>query len=507
MLKDTPLLSNKPVIYAANLSEADFTGDINSNKEYQAVCAIAKEENAEVLPICAQIEAEISGMSDEDKELFLADMHLESSGLARIIKTGYHLLGLISYLTAGPQEVRAWTITRGTKAPQAAGKIHTDFEKGFIRAEIVAFDDLMKCGSMAAAKEKLKRSLGSFAVPLLSILLAFLIGGIIMAALGADPFTAVKFLFQGAFGSRANIGTTLNKATPLMFTALCACFAYKCGVFNLGGEGQFLMGSIAAFLTAYFSGLTGFAGILLALLAGTLAGGIWGLIPGVLKITRGQNEMIISIMLNYVATLFMGVLYTSWIRDENIPQTPAVSKLVQLPRVISGMRFTWGFVLALVVGLVMYYVLFWTSGGFKLRAVGYNMTASRFNGIPVKRYILTSFIISGAIAGLGGGAELLGTQFRLINGFGAGYGFDGVAMALIGQLHPIATVIVALFFAALRVGSTTMQAATGVPTSVSDIIQALVIVFSVAGMALTKLPEFESWKSRLFSGKRKAGDK
>ena len=106
-----------------------------------------------------------------------------------------------------------------------------------------------------------------------------------------------------------------------------------------------------------------------------------------------------------------------------------------------------------------------------------------------------------------GGAELLGTQFRLINGFGAGYGFDGVAMALIGQLHPIATVIVALFFAALRVGSTTMQAATGVPTSVSDIIQALVIVFSVAGMALTKLPEFESWKSRLFSGKRKAGDK
>lgn len=186
---------------------------------------------------------------------------------------------------------------------------------------------------------------------------------------------------------------------------------------------------------------------------------------------------------------------------------PAVSKLVQLPRVISGMRFTWGFVLALVVGLVMYYVLFWTSGGFKLRAVGYNMTASRFNGIPVKRYILTSFIISGAIAGLGGGTELLGTQFRLINGFGAGYGFDGVAMALIGQLHPIATVIVVLFFAALRVGSTTMQAATGVPTSVSDIIQALVIVFSVAGMALTKLPEFESWKSRLFSGKRKAGDK
>ena len=154
MLKDTPLLSNKPVIYAANMSEVDFTGDINNNEEYQAVVRIAKEEHAEVLPICAKIEADIADMSDEDKELFLADMHLESSGLARIIKTGYRLLGLISFLTAGTPEVRAWTITKGTKAPQAAGKIHTDFEKGFIRAEIVSFDDLMKCGSMAAAKEK-----------------------------------------------------------------------------------------------------------------------------------------------------------------------------------------------------------------------------------------------------------------------------------------------------------------------------------------------------------------
>ncbi len=352
--------------------------------------------------------------------------------------------------------------------------------------------------------EKLKKALGSFFVPLLSVLMAFIIGGVIMTALGANPFMAVKYLFQGAFGSAANIGTTLTKATPLMFTSLCACFAYKCGVFNLGGEGQFLMGSICTFLVAYATNATGFAGILLCLLAGTAAGGIWGLIPGVLKITRGQNEMIISIMLNYVATLLMGAIYTSWIRDESVPQTPAVNELVRLPRIVSNMRVTWGFVIALAVGLILYYVLFWTSGGFKLRAVGYNLTASRFNGIAVKRYILASFIISGAIAGLGGGAELLGTQFRLINGFGSGYGFDGVAMALIGQLHPIATLVAALFFAVLRVGSTTMQAATGVPTSVSDIIQAMMIVFSVAGMALTRHPEFEVWRSRI-AARRKGG--
>ncbi len=154
IIKTTPLLSNKPVIYAANMCEDDFKNKIETNKHYLTVCDIAKADNSAVLPICAQIEAEISDMDDDDKEMFLSELGLKISGLNRIIKEGYALLGLISYLTAGVQEVRAWTITNGTKAPQAAGKIHTDFEKGFIRAEIVAYDDLMACGTMANAKEK-----------------------------------------------------------------------------------------------------------------------------------------------------------------------------------------------------------------------------------------------------------------------------------------------------------------------------------------------------------------
>lgn len=154
ILKETPLLSLKPVIYAANLSEADFTNNIDSNENYKTVRQIAESEGSAVFPICAQIEAEIADMSDEDKAMFLDELGLETSGLNRIIKEGYSLLGLISYLTAGQPEVRAWTIKKGTKAPQAAGKIHSDFEKGFIRAEVVSFDDLMACGSMNAAKEK-----------------------------------------------------------------------------------------------------------------------------------------------------------------------------------------------------------------------------------------------------------------------------------------------------------------------------------------------------------------
>ena len=154
IIKTTPLLSAKPVIYAANLSEDDFKNNIDNSVHYKTVCDIAKEENAAVLPICAQLEAEISDMDGEDKAMFLSELGLEVSGLDRIIKEGYELLGLISYLTAGQPEVRAWTIKKGTKAPQAAGKIHSDFEKGFIRAEVVSFDDLMSCGSMNAAKEK-----------------------------------------------------------------------------------------------------------------------------------------------------------------------------------------------------------------------------------------------------------------------------------------------------------------------------------------------------------------
>lgn len=148
------LLSSKPVIYACNMSEGDFANSIANNERYKTVCEIAAAEHAEVLPICAELEAEIASLSKDEKSMFLADLGVEQGGLDLLIQRSYNLLGLISYLTAGEPEVRAWTITKGTKAPQAAGKIHSDFERGFIRAEVIAFDELMACGSMQVAKEK-----------------------------------------------------------------------------------------------------------------------------------------------------------------------------------------------------------------------------------------------------------------------------------------------------------------------------------------------------------------
>ncbi|MBQ7128992.1 MAG: redox-regulated ATPase YchF [Clostridia bacterium] len=154
ILKTIALLSSKPVIYACNMSEDDFISGIENNERYNSVKEIAKSEKAGVLPICAELESQLSGMEQEEKELFLSELNLTSSGLDRLIKECYSLLGLISYLTAGKPEVRAWTIKNGTKAPQAAGVIHTDFEKGFIRAEVVSYEDLVKYGTMATVREK-----------------------------------------------------------------------------------------------------------------------------------------------------------------------------------------------------------------------------------------------------------------------------------------------------------------------------------------------------------------
>ncbi|MBO5020844.1 MAG: redox-regulated ATPase YchF [Clostridia bacterium] len=155
VINTTALLSAKPVIYACNMSEDDFSSGIEDNANYNKVKEIANREKAEILPICAALEAEISGLSDEEKVMFLEELGLERSGLDRMIQKCYSLLGLISYLTAGKPEVRAWTITKGTKAPGAAGKIHSDFERGFIRAEVIAYDDFMVCGgNMVTAKEK-----------------------------------------------------------------------------------------------------------------------------------------------------------------------------------------------------------------------------------------------------------------------------------------------------------------------------------------------------------------
>lgn len=340
-------------------------------------------------------------------------------------------------------------------------------------------------------------------IPLIAVLLAFLVGGIIMAALGTNPFTAYVALFMGAFGSSSMLAQTLALTCPLMFTSLAAAFAYKCGVFNLGGEGQFIMGAVAAVTLLELTGIKGTAGIVCALLVSVIAGGIWALIPGILKIRRGLNEMIVSIMLNYIATLIMSLVYTNIFRDGSIPQTAEIDDSLKLPFLSTGFRVHYGIIIALIVGLLLYYIMFHTSYGFKVRAVGNNLTATKINGFRVNFIMLSAFVLSGAIAGLGGSTELLGKQFRLQSGFGSGFGFDGVAIALIAELNPIGALVISFLFAVLRKGSIALQVSMGVPTAIAEMIQALIIIFAVGGTAIVKRKALSGRREKRISKKEK----
>lgn len=359
-----------------------------------------------------------------------------------------------------------------------------------------------KFDSKGAARGMARERTLTILVPIISVLLALVVGGIVIACLGKNPIQGYALLFSGSLGTTQKFASSLVSACPLIFTALAAAFAYRCGVFNLGGEGQFIMGAVSAIVFLLVTGIEGIAGTVLAILVGTVVGALWAALPGIMKITRGLNEMITSIMLNYVATLFMGFIYTNAFRDGGNPQTPSVADSVMLAK-IPGFRIHTGVILAIVLGLVVAYVISKTSFGFKIRAVGLNPLASKVNGFNVKFLIVAAFIISGAIAGMGGAVELLGKQYRLMSGFGSGFGFDGVAIALIAQLNPLASLLVAIFFGALTTGASSMQVGIMVPTAIVEIIRALIIIFSVAGVALIKLPKIQALIQQMGSGKAK----
>ena len=356
------------------------------------------------------------------------------------------------------------------------------------------------CGGMYSEQQREKRL--AVLTPIISVILALLVGAIIIACLGKNPIQGYGAMLQGSLGDAGKIGKTLERACPLIFTGLAAVFAYKCGVFNLGGEGQFIMGGCATATVVLGLNLTGPMGLLLGIIAGIVVGGIWALIPGIMKITRGLNELITTIMLNYVALYFMEYIFKNVFSDQGLPKTLAMPKSTHLIDVGSAHV---GVIIAILLGIFLWYVIFRTSFGFKIRAVGMSPTASKVNGFPVRALVLLAFVISGAIAGMGGAVELLGkTPFRLADGFGSGFGFDGVAIALIAQLNPIAAIVVALLFGILSTGGTMMQSVIGVPTAIVDIVRGLIIIFAIAGMAMVKLPKVKTFLSNLGSKNKKA---
>jgi general nucleoside transport system permease protein len=330
-------------------------------------------------------------------------------------------------------------------------------------------------------------------LPLLSIFTALLVGGVIIWLAGprlAGDWLGLKFvldgyagLFVGAFGSQKAIIGTLVRATPLIFAGLAVALAFRCGLFNIGVEGQLALGALfAAWVGVNLTGLPAIVHLPLTLIGGLVGGFLWGMIPGFLKARTGAHEVITTIMLNYIAAQLTGYLLTGPWRDPNptnvTAQTSRIAETARLPALLPGLH--WGVVLAFLAAIAVWYFLWKTTWGFEIRTVGANSSAAKYAGINVTRNVVLAMALSGLLAGLGGAVQVAGVNYRNTLGFNVGYGFDGIAIALLGRNTPLGTVLAALLFGALRNGATLMQFRTQISADIISVIQALILIFVAA---------------------------
>lgn len=314
----------------------------------------------------------------------------------------------------------------------------------------------------------------------IALFCALFISGLIISVFGVNPFDALRLIIIGAFGSTWNIAITLVKATPLLLAGLGLVVCYRTGLISVGAEGQIIVGGFTAALAGiYFPWLPSPVLIPLMILAGALGGGLWGAIPGYLKARMGVSEVINTIMLNYIAFFLINYLVDVPFRDPEgyFPQSALLHANAILPRIWPGTRLHLGFLIGLV-GAVVVYILMWRLPlGYALRATGSNRNAAEFAGLKVNRNIILSMTIAGAFAGVAGMSEISGIHKRVISGFSSEYGFDAMAVALLGRKHPLGTIVAAIFFGALRVGASEMQRVLQVPASLIFVVQGLIIIF------------------------------
>ncbi len=341
-------------------------------------------------------------------------------------------------------------------------------------------------------------------VPVLAVVSALLIGAVIIAVSTVDLLrlwgespgraltetwdtvsSAYVGLFQGAFGSLRGLSETLVSAAPLILAGLAVAVGFRAGLFNIGAEGQMLIGGMAALTVGFsFEGLPLVIHLPLALLAGFVGGAIWGGFPGLLRAKTGAHEVITTIMMNWIAIRFVDyALKTSFIQapGRTDPISKGVAESARLPLLLgSRYRVHVGIIVALLVAWAVYWLLFRSTIGFEFRAVGYNPDGARYAGVSVTRAYILVMAVAGAMAGLGGGNQVLGVLHRASPGFSAGIGFDAIALALLGRSHPLGVVLAGLLFGALEAGGLRMQAASDVGIDLIAVIQALVIVFIAA---------------------------
>ena len=344
--------------------------------------------------------------------------------------------------------------------------------------------------SGSSIKTLLRSALDAMLIPFLAILTAIIVGGVIIAIVRGDPIRAYIGLIQGSFGSAKALSETAVWATPYIFGGLAVTLAFKGGLFNIGAEGQLALGATISALVGY--ALPEWLGfdlpiiihLPLAVLVGMMAGALWAAIVGFLKAYTGAHEVINSIMMNYIALNTVSFLLNGPMKDRDpnnvIARTPLIAESARIPAIFEGLRVHWGFIFALLVAYLVWWLLNKTTLGFEIRTVGANPDAAKYAGINVKRIIIVTMAISGMLAGLAGTIEVTGLNYRHELGFSQGYGFDAIAIALLGKSHPLGVVLAAILFAAMRNGATRMQFLTQMPVDLISMLQAFILLFVAA---------------------------
>ena len=334
--------------------------------------------------------------------------------------------------------------------------------------------------------EKYPRFTNWIFAPFLILSAAFITNGIVILLCGYNPIEAYIAAVSLTFGSFSGISETLVKGTPYLMTGLSVAIAFRCGIWNIGAEGQFLMGALAAsFIGTKLANVlpnTSWIVIPLSFSTAIFAGGIWGVVPAILKITRGVNEVISTIMFNYIAIYFVSLMIDGGPLQETSktgPQSDPIVLWARLPHILEPHRIHYGIVIAVILSAVLTYVLFRTTYGFQLRAVGEGAAAAEAAGISIPQNTLSVFCISGALAALGGAIELMALAPRLTHNFSPEYGYTAIAVALLAKLHPLLTIASALLFGALAEGSFAMESEVGISRQVTWMMQAIILLFVI----------------------------
>ncbi|MCP4006936.1 MAG: ABC transporter permease [bacterium] len=325
--------------------------------------------------------------------------------------------------------------------------------------------------------------------PLAAVFVALALSGVLLAMLGADVGLAFGALLGGAFGDALAFENTLVRAVPLLLVGLGISCAFRCGIWNIGGEGQLYIGALAATVlsTRLLSDAPGWILLPLTLGSGALAGGLWGGIAAALKVGRGVSEVLSTILLNFIAVLGVAYAVQGPLQEFSnaYPQSDSFPEAARLALFPGTHRVHTGLIPALLLPGLLWMLMFRSAAGLRLRAVGLSPEAARYAGISPERETIRVLLLSGAFAGLAGAIEVSGVTGRLFENLSSGYGFTAIAVALLARLHPVGVIPAALFFAALASGSGAMQRVAGVPSVTVQVIEALVIFLS-AGFALPR---------------------